>query len=277
MIKINIDQCIKCGKCVKSCVTEAIDPDIGKVKSHRCIKCSHCLAICPQDAITQDNMQGEYISPNNIKTEDFENLIYTRKSIRNYTNKDIDDKTLNKFINLMKYSPTGTNSQKAFVTVINSRERVNDFSGKMISFLKKFVRLGLSPALYPFIVLFLGKKKTDKFYSYKKIILNTKAGKDILCYNCPMLVLFHSSSDASTPEMDCNIQSSYASLHALTLGLGTCFNGFIAKGLNINKKLKRELGIPDKNKIYSSLLVGYPALNYTKKVIREDLKVNILS
>ncbi len=277
MIKIDKEKCISCELCVKSCVTEAIKPIEYFIDMDKCMGCSHCVSVCPTDAVTQNDELGNYIDNHNISPENFENLVYSRKSIRNYSDKNIDDKTLTDFLNLMQYAPTGTNSQNIHVTVINNKEKLQKFSMDMIKFFKVLAKTIFNPITYVFMFIIMGKEKTDKLFGYKRSITGAKEGKDFLTYNAPLVIVFHAAPEASTPDMDCNIQSAYASLHAVTLGLGTCFNGFITRGLNANKKLKKEFGIPKKNKVYSSLLVGYPELDYKKRVIREELKVNIIS
>lgn len=46
-IKVNQDDCTKCGKCVKVCKM-----DIKKVGDHECINCGECISSCPTKAIT---------------------------------------------------------------------------------------------------------------------------------------------------------------------------------------------------------------------------------
>ncbi len=277
MIKIDSNKCTQCELCVKSCTTSAINPLNYDVNQDRCMGCSHCVAVCPSDAVTQSDVLGKHIDNHNVTPENFENLIYSRKSIRNFTEQEIDDKTLQDFLNLMEYAPTGTNSQETYVTVIRGKDRIQEFSKAMITFFQKAMKAMLNPVTKPIMLLTMGKEKTNKLFGYRNHIVNVEEGNDILAYNSPLIVIFHASPNASTPEMDCNIQSSYASLHAVTLGLGTCFNGFITRGLNGNKKLKKELNIPKKHKVHSSILVGYPELNYKKRVIRQDLKVNVVA
>lgn len=276
MVKIESTKCIKCELCVESCTPKVINPKEGTVDNSNCMMCSHCIAVCPKDAVYQNSESGEYLLPHNISPESFENLVHSRRSIRNYTDREIDKDTLNRFLELMVYSPTGTNSQESYITVIRGREKVSDFSLRLLAYFQKLIKWIFNPITYPLLLLTLGKKKTQKFFKYKGYLTTLKEGEDILAYNAPLVVIFHSSKEASTPEMDSNIQASYASLHAVTLDLGACFNGFISKGLNANKKMKRELNIPKTHKIYNSLLVGYPKLNYRKGVIRKVNHVNII-
>jgi len=84
-----------------------------------------------------------------------------------------------------------------------------------------------------------------------------------------MVLLFHAPvSIMGNGNMDNNIAASYLSLYALTLNLGTCFNGYIVKGLKRNKKLCLEVGIPKGNQVFSALLVGYPKYKCFREVVR---------
>ena len=43
---------------------------------------------------------------------------------------------------------------------------------------------------------------------------------------------------------DAYIWSTYTSIYANTLGLGTCFNGFITNAMDRSKSMRKEFGIP---------------------------------
>ena len=57
-IKIDKEKCIKCGACIKDCITYSLIKDeegFAKVATDgdtRCISCQHCFAICPVGAIS---------------------------------------------------------------------------------------------------------------------------------------------------------------------------------------------------------------------------------
>ena len=60
--RINMNKCIKCGKCALSCrdnSVEAISRENGiwKIKNEKCIGCGLCLSVCPVNAIELVEMQ----------------------------------------------------------------------------------------------------------------------------------------------------------------------------------------------------------------------------
>jgi NADH-quinone oxidoreductase subunit F len=51
-LKINMDKCVKCKLCIKSCPVEAITPEF-EILSDKCTRCNSCLDACPKKAITR--------------------------------------------------------------------------------------------------------------------------------------------------------------------------------------------------------------------------------
>ena len=71
-------------------------------------------------------------------------------------------------------------------------------------------------------------------------------------------------------EADANIWATYTSIYANTLGLNTCFNGFIVKAMGKKSKLNPQCKIPANHQVYASLLVGYPKVKYRNETSRQS-------
>jgi len=57
---------------------------------------------------------------------------------------------------------------------------------------------------------------------------------------------------------------------AHSLGLGTCFLGFLQAGANMDKSIKQWLGIPKGHQSYGSMVVGHPDVKYYRLVERRQ-------
>ena len=269
------EKCIKCGKCIQICGVKAIDQDFI-IDEDKCNCCLHCMAICPHNVISYDGKKGIEFNTSGISPGEFENLVHKRRSIRKYKDIPVPDGMINKISELLAYAPTGTNTQKVYITIVMTRERLNILSDKMMRFFKKSTAFLLNPLFHPLWSIAVGNKNAKKIYGFKRFVNKYFEGENILTYNAPCIFIFHAPVDSSTPDQDCNIWSTIGSLYAETLGLGTCFNGFVVLGLNMSKKLKSSLDIPKKHKVYSTFLVGFPDIKFLRGVVREETKVNII-
>ncbi len=70
--KVNREKCTGCGRCVKACPVDAINPGEGTVDTGRCIACLGCINNCPSGAAEMKFMgrevygYREFIRRNNI-------------------------------------------------------------------------------------------------------------------------------------------------------------------------------------------------------------------
>jgi nitroreductase/NAD-dependent dihydropyrimidine dehydrogenase PreA subunit len=273
---INEKRCIKCGKCLQVCLPKAIDIGSLSIDEEKCFNCLHCMAVCPNNAISFDGKQGSDIDFTKIDASSFENLVFKRRSVRKYLDKPVPDEIIDKLTGLLKYTPTGSNTQKVHVTIVASKDRLDELSDSVVKHFDKLTKLLFNIFLYPLWFMILGGRLSKRMYGFKKNIKRYFDGENILTYNAPCLFIFHAPKSSSTPAQDCSIWSTTGCLYAESLGLGTCFNGFMVIGLNSNKKIKKSLGIPKENRVYSTFLLGYPGVKYLRNVIREETKVNII-
>jgi hypothetical protein len=95
--------------------------------------------------------------------------------------------------------------------------------------------------------------------------------REYFTYEAPVLMVFHGNRYKVAIEQDCFIAASYASIAALTVGLGSCFSGMIPPIIERGGKIKASLGIPKGNGVYACLMLGYPAVAI-KRAIPRDLK-----
>lgn len=277
-MEINKEKCNICGLCVKDCMSGHIDPANYRIDMDKCIECGHCMAICPNGAITDKGLLSDNMPEQTIDEQDFRYLIYSKRSCRNYRDNDIDKKTLTTMTELLRYSPTGTNSQQVFITVLDSRQKVKDFADRVMIFYRRLFAVLVQYVLVPILVLIFGIRRTKQLFKLKRHFSRYfDEQKDILTHYAPMLILFHCPKKmASTPAADCHIAATTATLHGTTLGLGSCFIGFIVYACNLSRRVKKYIKIPSSHKVYSAVIMGYPSVTYKRGVNRQAAKVTII-
>jgi len=100
-------------------------------------------------------------------------------------------------------------------------------------------------------------------------------GVDQLLHHAPALIIIHmKKSIATTPEIDAAIASTQMVLLAETLGLGTCYLGFLIWAIEDSGELKKMLGIPPENKALVAFTLGYPKVEFLRFVARNPAKVS---
>ena len=153
MISFTVQQdlCISCGLCARDCPNGIISlkDDYPVVSNEeKCLRCGHCLAVCPQGAIS---VLGRHPSgstplqdtlPNPIRLE---TLIKGRRSVRHYKEKDVDPSLIKELLDIASHAPTGTNSQKLFITVLNIRKSLQAFRDEVYSRLEALVAQNALP------------------------------------------------------------------------------------------------------------------------------------
>lgn len=120
------------------------------------------------------------------------------------------------------------------------------------------------------IVFFVPSINIGKIKRYKASFIKQKKVNDsLICHGAPAVLLFHGEvSKTGMTEADANIWATYTSIYSNTMGLGTCFNGFIVKAMEKSSKLNPQFKIPVNHRVCASLLIGYPKVRYRNEVSR---------
>ncbi|GAI27816.1 unnamed protein product, partial [marine sediment metagenome] len=130
-IIIDLENCTKCKECVKDCVANLFYFDQGSLRlidsfEDYCIECGHCEAICPVNVInlkfhTEEELERSAKGEGSPTYNSFLNLVLNRRSIRQFNEKPIPKDLIEKLLKIGKYSPTGSNSENVFYTVIQDK------------------------------------------------------------------------------------------------------------------------------------------------------------
>jgi NAD-dependent dihydropyrimidine dehydrogenase PreA subunit/nitroreductase len=274
---IQLEKCTRCLKCVKDCPTSAITIETGEI-ADSCIHCGHCVAICPEMAVRPDFGDVFLLQPPSVTPKDFRNLTSGIRSCRSYLQKDVPDAVLLQLVDNMKHYPSASNARPLQITIVRSKEKVkllNDLTEEAL--IRKF-SLACSPWISPFMRIFMPSVNISMIKRYKtSFIERKKANNSQVCHHAPAVLLFHSEvSKSGMAEADANIWATYTSIYANTIGLATCFNGFIVKAMTKKSKLNPQFKVPTNHQVFASLLIGYPKVKYRNEVSRQSPIVVLL-
>ncbi len=277
MPTINLENCIKCMLCVNDCPSDAIDIEQGTINDN-CIHCGHCVAICPESTVFPDEDVIKKLNPNTVLPGDFQNLSARIRTCRSYMNKEVDEGMLYLLLENMKHYPSASNARPVEISIIKTKEEIQKLNDSTARNLINTIRIFTSPLLMPILQLLAPKLDLPRLNNYKKqFIAKQVPGSSLVCHHAPAVLLFHAPvTKYSMAAADANIWATYTSIYANTLGLGTCFNGFIVSAMSRRKAMRKEFRIPAGHQVYSALLIGHPKVKYSNEAGRAKPKADLI-
>jgi nitroreductase/NAD-dependent dihydropyrimidine dehydrogenase PreA subunit len=271
MAFLTVDQkkCTKDGICIKSCpVALLYAGDDGMPQpvadaEERCISCGHCISVCPHGALSLEKVALEQCQelPEgwNLSAAQVEALLKGRRSIRTYQQKSVDKPILEKLIDVARYAPTGINSQTVRWTVILEREKVIRLSALTIEWARQLIAQDAPIA---------------KSVRMEKLVQAYESGKDLICRGAPHVVYAYALKDDMMGASSSTIALTYFELAAVSMGLGTCWAGYVHMALNASPECRKAAGINSRCGCFGAMLVGYPAYSYQRIPPRNKPHIN---
>ena len=246
IVSVNPSLCIGCNLCVSDCPTRAMRLVDGKAVAtmQGCILCGHCQAICPQEAVSLSGFaeEPEKITPEmHVNPTALMGQLKARRSMRQFSAREIAPELIDQIIEAGRYTPTGTNSQNVSYAVL--REHISDYEAPAVRMFRRLKRV---------IDLFYGGLRAveiDDHFLFKnaKVVIVIK-GADMV----------NGALAASSME-----------LMAQSLGIGVFYSGFYTMIVPLSGKLKRKLHVRHGEKVVTTLVLGYPAVKYQRTAQRE--------
>lgn len=244
-IIINQEKCIKCNKCVKDCPMMVIEMQErgAALKTQKCMKCGHCFAVCPSGCISMEGFEDVSIKvTENMKVDadDLLNHIKTRRSIREFTDEKIDKATVRKLIEAGQYAPTARNYQGVSYSILMKNiDKYEEIAVAKLEILKNGV-----------------SKFTNKLDGFDT--------ENFFFKKAPLVIVIKANNDIDGAIAAANIE-----LMAHALNLGCFYSGMFTVATKISPKLKKMLRVSKKDKVVTTLVIGYPKVKYLRTVQKE--------
>lgn len=255
---IDRNKCKADGICVEECPLGILEMKDGADAptpidgaDEMCINCGHCVAVCPGGAFSLDKMKPEDCLAMEkdfvLGAEKVEGVLRSRRSIRNYKEKEIDAETLEKLISVARYAPTGTNGQLVKWLVINSRRKVLEMTEMALDMVRYMIN---------------EKHPMATAYKLDRIVTAWESGKDRISRGAPCLVVAYAPEQYPLSKVDATIALTYLDLAASSFGLGACWAGYFMVAIPQWEALRNAISLPEGYACQGVMMVGYPKYKY---------------
>ena len=168
---------------------------------------------------------------------DFFELLQTRRSIRQFEDKEVAIETIREIIEDSCLAPSAANGQPWRFIVVNNKDLIKR----------------LSDESKQNILAFIEQNPESSSKKYEAAMRNPDFN---VFYNAPCLVYIVGSKQARNLYVDCSLAACYFMFGATARGLGTCWVGL---GTSIlDPDLLELMQVPEDHKIVAPLILGYP-------------------
>ena len=280
-ISIDIDSCIKCGKCVKVCPSKILSQNSSQepafvVTTKGCIICGHCVAVCPSGSVIHSEFPEDKVHPIDYNLyptpEQLMLLCKSRRSNRVFSKNPIPEEKLDYILEAAHRAPTASNMQQVSFTMITDPEKIRLITDFTVGLLSSTVKKLNNPFLKPFL-----KRIMPDAYRYVPLFARLKReleiGNDPIIRKATAVMLIHTPKSNRFGYADANLAYQNGSLMAETLGVSQFYLGFVCAAIKQEKRgtLSKLLGID--GTIHSAMALGLPVFRYPNYIDRKELVV----
>ena len=290
MIEVDAMKCTGCGLCSDECPAGIFllssTPRGSRTAQVRyvdqCTLCGHCVAICPEGAVIHGDMPTDEFEERQkviIAPEAMRAFLLSRRSIRAYKERPVPRGVIEQLIEAGTHAGTAANSQTENFIVIQDRGLIAELESTVTGILwRKMKPLGSAVGRKIAAIRYGAETIRQAVARYERFKARQRSGDmaGLIFRNAPAVIVVHGLRTNFSARENCAIATRNMEILAKSMGLGTCWAGFLLVAASLTKKVARRLGISDDRNIYSAIMLGYPKHEYPKIIRRKGREVRWL-
>jgi len=227
-----------------------------------CIKCGHCVAICPTGALRLDWLSPEGCTPIqaelSVTPEQAEQFLCARRSIRAFKDRNVPRAQLEKMLEIACAAPSAKNEQPWHWTVVTGDDEVQRIACMIVEWMRSLVR---------------DNPGDESLISFVRAVDSWDEGYDRICRGAPHIIIAHADKTWGFGAEDCALALSLLDLYGTSIGVGTCWAGYLYHAINSCPPLFEALGLPGDHRAFGAMMVGYPKFTYPRIPLRSPPRV----
>jgi len=275
MITIDEQKCNSCRLCERICHEHCIKCEGRSVTIEHafCSTCGQCIAICPFASLSWDSVAPVPFEDEKLpSSEQMAELFGQRRTVRQFQPQKLDRNLLGEIVAIGIYAPTHNFELRAIV--VDDDTLIDAVDAAVISFSRKVYFWVYRNRLLACIARLCGSSVANEFARAKpKLEHSLELGK---AYKSrpPAIILI--VGDRKTPL---SLESAQYALYTMNLYAMTrqvaCRN-LVGNQMifNRNRKLRKELGIVQGERIFAAMAVGLPAIRFRNKVMGKKMRLS---
>lgn len=229
-------------------------PRLRRAAKKHCIACGHCVSVCPSQALDLKMLRLENCTPIDRdlqpSPEQVAQFLKSRRSIRTFRKKSVSREDLEWMFDVARYAPSAHNLQPVRWVVLSNPELIERLTDAVVGWMEKL-------KLFPGVVRAWRENHDDKVLRH-----------------APHIIIAHAPVDGESPAADCSIACTYLELAGHSRGVGACWAGFLMNAVAYTDEIDKLLHIPEGNRIYGAMMLGYTKFRYHMIPDRHPVQVD---
>lgn len=256
IVRIDHEACTRCKLCVTVCplkvLTFSDKVELTSRAEERCIRCGQCVSVCPEAAVWLMDTDPKILMGTQcpVSPEDTLRLTCSRRSVRHFHPDPLPQDMLLKALEAARHAPSAYNKQPVHWLVLSDKERIQQLA-KMTADTLRSTR--------------------KKFFTLLADVYDS--GRDVMLRDAPQVIIAYTKEGDELMPHDSSCATTYLELMLHSMGIGTCWIGYVLRASYRNPAIAAFLGLPEGYNLQAGLMVGKPKYRYHRVPPRNSLNI----